>query len=72
MCELWVDEPWTSEPDSRGVSIIYRSGGETYKRRMSRADYRRGLESEIRKLNAFEAAEQKARRVVRMPPAKHG
>lgn len=56
MCELWVNDPWTSTIDSRGVSITYKSGGETYRRRMSRADYRRGLEFELCKLDEFEAS----------------
>jgi hypothetical protein len=58
MCITWVDGPWSSEIDGRGVTTSYSSGGQVHRCRMSRGDYRRALESEIRKLNEYEAAER--------------
>jgi hypothetical protein len=58
MCELWVGTPWTIAVDNRGVSITYASGDQVYRRRMSRADYRMGLETSLRQLNEYEARER--------------
>lgn len=58
MCEIWVEGPWKTEIDGKGVRITYASGRETFVRRMSRGDYREGLESALRRLNEYELAEQ--------------
>ena len=54
MCVTFVSEPWVCEFDANGVTITYRSGDQTYTRRMSRPDYRVGLEVSLRQLNEFE------------------
>jgi hypothetical protein len=56
MCITYVDGPWECQIDTTGVTITYKSGCERYVRRMSRPDYRLGLEVSLRQLNAFEAA----------------
>jgi hypothetical protein len=64
MSEVFVPEPWKVEIDRRGVRITYRSDTDVFVRRMSRADYRTGLEVSLRQLNEYEAAE--ARKVVQL------
>lgn len=55
---LFVTAAWTTEIDIRGVQITYRSGREEFVRRMSRADYRAGLEIGLRQLNDYESRER--------------
>jgi len=54
MCVVFVQEVPEVELDASGASIVYRSGGQAYPRRMPRSLWRRFLESEIRRLNAWE------------------
>ncbi len=44
--------------DPHGVCVVYGSGREEYHRRMSRAYFRRFIETSIRALNEFEATER--------------
>lgn len=44
--------------DAHGVRTIYRSGGEVYCRRMSRAYFRRFIETSIRALDEYERGER--------------
>jgi hypothetical protein len=55
MCITYVGEIWTIEPDRSGVTIIYTSGADEVRCRMSRADYRLGCESTLLVLDQFEA-----------------
>ncbi len=52
--------------DAYGAVLRYSSGNEAYVRRYPRYLWRKLLEREIRRLNAFEVAEQEARTVVQI------
>jgi hypothetical protein len=55
--EIFVSEPWEIQVDSKGVRITYRSDDKVFIRRMSRADYRVGLENSLCQLNEYERTE---------------
>jgi hypothetical protein len=71
MCEIWVEKQPTVEFDEGSVRITYSSGTDVYRRRVSRAWFRRYLEANLRKLNAYEEAERAKPKVVRMQKRGH-
>lgn len=72
MCKLWVDAPWDTVVDARGVTVTYKSGEAVYVRHLTHADYRYGLETGIRALNAWEKAERTRANVVKLDQRAHG
>lgn len=57
MCVVFVQDLPEVELDASGASIVYRSGGQEYPRRMPRALWRRFLERELLRVEQWEAAQ---------------